>query len=172
MGIVRGIVNYTDFVDMLFDNREDDRFTPIYTRKGEQYSTGFKFDVNSDNVEWTNEKNVVINEFHFASTKKTDFGELAVDIFVISKYGKKNTIIDNMYIKTLYEKKDLLSPFVLENKEVMFINVKNFDKTKKETVYIDIDYYVAKPKPVRPENNGNGGNNSGNQGKIATDSDN
>lgn len=152
MGLVRGIVNYTDFVDMLFDNREDDRYNPIRTRKGEQRTKGFKLDKENKNIEWYYEKDIVINELHFASTKKTNFGQLAIDIYVISKNGKKNTIIDNMYIKTLYEKKDLLSPFVLNFTETLFIDIKNTEEDNDNcVVYVDIDFYVVKDKPGKPE---------------------
>lgn len=68
----------------------------------------------------------------------------------MSKIGKKNYIFEDVYVKTLYEKKRLLAPLVLNLSEEFNITI---DGLKEEdNVFIDVDFNIIENKPEIPDN--------------------
>lgn len=148
MSLIRAIINFDDFIEIAFDKREyDDK---INIRKGKQNSKGFRFTKENNSISWFYPQNIIINQIEIGTTKKTKFGDLKITIFLLSKIGKKNYIFEDVYVKTLYEKKRLLAPLVLNLSEEFNITI---DGLKEEdNVFIDVDFNIIENKPEIPDN--------------------
>lgn len=148
MSLIRAIINFDDFIEIAFDKREyDDK---INIRKGKQNSKGFRFTKENNSISWFYPQNIIINQIEIGTTKKTKFGDLKITIFLLSKIGKKNYIFEDVYVKTLYEKKRLLAPLILNLSEEFNITI---DGLKEEdNVFIDVDFNIIGNKPEIPDN--------------------
>lgn len=148
MSLIRAIINFDDFIEIAFDKREyDDK---INIRKGKQNSKGFRFTKENNSISWFYPQNIIINQIEIGTTKKTKFGDLKITIFLLSKIGKKNYIFEDVYVKTLYEKKRLLAPLVLNLSEEFNITI---DGLKEEdNVFIDVDFNIIENKPEISDN--------------------
>lgn len=121
-------------VDELFEFNKDN----IKINTGKQFSKGFYFNCSKKNIEWSYSKDIVINNIVLSATSRTSFSNTSLDIYIESKLGKKSYIFDNVYIKDIYEMKDILTPLVLgisEKLKIKFNNLKSNDD-----VFIDIDF--------------------------------
>lgn len=148
MSLIRAIINFDDFIEIAFDKREYDN--KINIRKGKQNSKGFRFTKENNSISWFYPQNIIINQIEIGTTKKTKFGDLKITIFLLSKIGKKNYIFEDVYVKTLYEKKRLLAPLVLNLSEEFNITI---DGLKEEdNVFIDVDFNIIENKPEIPDN--------------------
>lgn len=134
MSLPRYVINFDELVDGLFDPNSDN----IKINTGKQYSKGFYFNSSQNNIEWSYNKDIVINNIVLATTSKTGFSNTSLNIYLESKLGNKNYLFDNVYLKDIYEIKNMLSPPILEISEklkIEFNNLKSIDN-----IFIDIDF--------------------------------
>lgn len=140
MSLPRYVINFDELTDGLFAPDKDN----IQINKGKQFSKGFYFNSSQNKIEWTYNKDIVINTIVLATTSRTDFGETNLNIYFQSKLGKKNYIFDNVYVKDLYEIKDMLSPPILKIYETLIIEFNNLKSS--DDVFIDIDFLEVEKK--------------------------
>lgn len=134
MSLPRYVINFDELVDGLFESNKDN----IKINKGKQYSKGFYFNYSQNSIEWVCNKDIIINNIVLATTTNTDFGIVNLDIYIESKLGRKNYIFDSVYIKDIYEIKNILSPPVLNISEKLKIEVNNLKNI--DDVFIDVDF--------------------------------
>lgn len=86
MSLPRYVINFDELVDGLFDPNSDN----IKINTGKQYSKGFYFNSSQNNIEWSYNKDIVINNIVLATTSKTGFSNTSLNIYLESKLGNKN----------------------------------------------------------------------------------
>lgn len=141
--MIRYVINFEDFTDLLFTDREHTDISKI--RKGSQYSIGFRLTKENNIITWEYPSSIFINGIEIGATKKTNFGDLKLNISLFSKIGKENKVCENVYIKSLMEKKEFVSPLVLDVSEKINISVENINDN--DNVFVDINFNII-PKKV------------------------
>lgn len=140
MSLPRYVINFDELTEGLFDSNKDN----IQINTGKQFSKGFYFNSSQNKVEWTYDKDIVINNIVLATTSRTDFGNTSLNIYFQSKLERKNYIFDNVYVKDLYEIKGMLSPPVVKISETLIIEFNNLKSS--DDVFIDIDFLEVEKK--------------------------
>lgn len=138
MSLPRYVINFEELVDGLFD--KDNNIIEFNT--GKQYSKGFHLNHSKNILSWNYPKNILINNIVIASTSKTDFGKITLNIYFESKLGKKSYLFDNVYIKDIYEIKDILCQPLLNISEKLNIELNNLGNN--DNIFIDIDFLETK----------------------------
>ena len=136
MSLPRYVINFDELIDGLFDNNKEQ----IDIKKGKQYSKGFCIDLQEkNNLEFEIQENMIVNNIVIATPEKSQFGNTNFDLFIENKLGNKiNYIFENMYIKNIYENKQMYGYLKLNISDILKIKFNQIDNIR--YIFIDIDY--------------------------------
>lgn len=137
ISLPRYVINFDELVDSLFKKDKND----FVLNTGTQLSKGFFFDKTNNEIEWEYKKDIVINNIVIGANSHSVLSNISLNLYIKSKLGKKNYILDNVYIKDIYEQKTMLSMPLLEISEIMCVEVNNLKDA--DNVFLDIDFLLV-----------------------------
>lgn len=137
ISLPRYVINFDELVDSLFKKDKND----FVLNTGTQLSKGFFFDKTNNEIEWEYKKDIVINNIVIGANSHSVLSNISLNLYIKSKLGKKNYILDNVYIKDIYEQKTMLSMPLLEISDIMCVEVNNLKDA--DNVFLDIDFLLV-----------------------------
>lgn len=137
ISLPRYVINFDELVDSLFKKDKND----FVLNTGTQLSKGFFFDKTNNEIEWEYKKDIVINNIVIGANSHSVLSNISLNLYIKSKLGKKNYILDNVYIKDICEQKTMLSMPLLEISEIMCVEVNNLKDA--DNVFLDIDFLLV-----------------------------
>lgn len=137
ISLPRYVINFDELVDSLFKKDKND----FVLNTGTQLSKGFFFDKTNNEIEWEYKKDIAINNIVIGANSHSVLSNISLNLYIKSKLGKKNYILDNVYIKDIYEQKTMLSMPLLEISEIMCVEVNNLKDA--DNVFLDIDFLLV-----------------------------
>lgn len=137
ISLPRYVINFDELVDSLFKKDNND----FVLNTGTQLSKGFFFDKTNNEIEWEYKKDIAINNIVIGANSHSVLSNISLNLYIKSKLGKKNYILDNVYIKDIYEQKTMLSMPLLEISEIMCVEVNNLKDA--DNVFLDIDFLLV-----------------------------